>query len=167
VTSVLVPDRALCDFFEKSIAAFPRAPQHTANLIINEILRELAAAGTEATIADSKISPESLAELVKAVEAGTISKQQSKEVFAEMWASGKSAGTIISEKGLAQNADSGEIETLISGIISDPKNADAVASFRAGNERVINVLKGQVMKASKGKANPAKVDEIMRRLLSA
>jgi len=84
-----------------------------------------------------------------------------------MWASGKSAGTIISEKGLAQNADSGEIETLISGIISDPKNADAVASFRAGNERVINVLKGQVMKASKGKANPAKVDEIMRRLLSA
>lgn len=166
ITSVLIPDRPLCDYFEKSVAAFPKAPQQTANLIVNEILREIAAAGTEATIADSKISPEALAGLVEAVEAGTISKQQAKDVFAEMWASGKSAAEIIKEKGLAQSSDSGELEALISGVIADPKNADAVASFKGGNEKVINVLKGQVMKASKGKANPAKVDEIMRKLLA-
>ena len=141
-------------------------PQHTANLIVNEILREIAAAGTGATIADSRVSPEALAGLVEIVEAGTISKQQSKEVFAEMWTSGKSAADIVREKGLAQSSDAGELEALISGVVSDPKNADAVASFKSGNERVINVLKGQVMKASKGKANPAKVDEIMRRLLA-
>ena len=161
ITSVLIPDRALCDFFEKSVAAFPKAPQQTANLIVNEILREIAAAGTEATIADSKISPEALAGLVEAVEAGTISKQQAKEVFADMWNTEKSAADIIKEKGLAQSSDSGELEAMISAVIADPKNADAVASFKGGNERVINVLKGQIMKASRGK-----VDEIMRKLLA-
>lgn len=165
VTSVLVPDRALCEFFEKSVAAFPRAPHHTANLVINEILRELAAIGPEATIADSKISPEALAELVKAVENGVISKQQSKDVFAEMWASGKGADAIIAEKGLAQNSNAAELEKIVSDVVADPKNASAVASFKAGNARVINVFKGQVMKATRGKANPAKVDEILRRIL--
>ncbi len=164
VTSVFIPNIELCEYFEAALSVYEKNPQQLANFVANEILREISA-GT-ADFKNCPIPPKNLAELVKVTDEGVISKQQAKDVFAEMWATGKSAGTIISEKGLAQNSDSGELEKIVSEIVSEPKNADAVAAFKNGNERVINVLKGQVMKASKGKANPAKVDEILRKILS-
>lgn len=166
VTSVLIPDLPLCEYFEASLKVCDKNPQQTANFLINEILREIAAIGPEATIAQSKIAPDALAGLVAAVETGTISKQLAKEVFADMWATGKSADAIISEKGLAQSNDAGELESIIDTVLADSKNASLVAAIKGGNDRAINALKGQVMKASKGKANPAQVDSLLRAKLA-
>ncbi|MCD8284169.1 MAG: Asp-tRNA(Asn)/Glu-tRNA(Gln) amidotransferase subunit GatB [Opitutae bacterium] len=163
-TSVFVPNRELCEYFESALAAYDKNPSLLANLVANEVLREISS-GKHA-FDNCPIPPKNLAELVKITDEGVISKQLAKDVFAEMWASGKSAAAIVAEKGLAQNFDSGELEKIVAEIVANPKNADAVAAFKGGSERVINVLKGQVMKASKGKANPAKVDEILRRLLA-
>ncbi len=107
--------------------------------------------------------PGALNELVNLVEAGTISGKQAKEVFAEMFASGKTAAAIVKEKGIEQLSDTGAIEALCDQVIAaHPK---PVADFQAGNAASLNFLKGQVMKLSKGTANPALVGEILERKL--
>ena len=101
--------------------------------------------------------------LVAAIEAGQISGKQGKDVFAEMLASGNSPAAIIKEKGLAQVSDTGAIEALADQAIA--ANAKSVADFKAGNAAALNALVGQVMKLSKGKANPKLVSEILTRKL--
>ena len=110
------------------------------------------------------MTPENLAKLAQIIDGGEISKQIGKEVFAEMFASGKSPSDIVSEKGLKQNSDSSELESFCLDAIS--KNSKAVEQFKAGNDKAINALIGPVMKASKGKANPAMVLEIMKKLIN-
>ena len=115
-------------------------------------------------MADCPIPPRALDELVEVIESGKISGKQGKEVFAEMFATGKSAGTIVREKGLEQLSDPAAIEALCEQVIAaHPKPA---ADFRAGNRASINFLKGQVMKLSQGRANPGIVGEILERKLS-
>ena len=109
------------------------------------------------------MSPEDIAGLAEIIDGGEISKQIGKEVFAEMFATGKPPADIISEKGLRQNSDSSELESFCMEAIKG--NQKAVDQFKAGNEKAINALIGPVMKASKGKANPAMVLEIMKKLI--
>jgi len=161
VTSVLIPDRALGDFFEES-ARGAKNPQDVANWIANDLLKELAAAGIG--IADSKVSPAHIAALVALVDEGVLSVGLAREVLAEMFKTGELPGAIVERKGLRQSTDTGELEAWARAAIA--ANPAAVADFKAGKEIAINSLKGFVMKQSKGKANPRVVDQIMRRMLS-
>ena len=102
-------------------------------------------------------------ELADIVDDGTISSKQGKDVFAEMFATGKAPGIIIEEKGLKQESDAGAIEALCREVIA--ANPKSVEAYKAGKTAAINFLKGQVMKLSKGKANPNLVSEVLAKLL--
>ena len=104
-----------------------------------------------------------MASLVKIVDSGVISKQMAKEVFVEMCASGESADAIVEKRGLKQNSNSDELEKFCLDAMAG--NQKAIDQFKAGNEKAINALVGPVMKASKGKANPAMVLEILKKLI--
>lgn len=161
ITSVLVPDRALSEYFEKAISANPAKAQAIGNWITNDLLRELSDSGQ--SLEECLISPQHINGLVEQVESGAISSNIAKEVFAEMFRTGESAEAIVDRKGLKQSTDLGELERWCKDAIEE--NPGSVADFKSGNEKAINALKGKVMKASKGKANPRIVDEVMRRLL--
>jgi aspartyl-tRNA(Asn)/glutamyl-tRNA(Gln) amidotransferase subunit B len=164
ITSVLVWDSALADFFEQAVqqAGAARA-QALGNWIINDLLRELKAAGQ--TVTESKVQPGHIAALVEMIEKGELLSNAAKEVFAVMFASGEMPAVIADRQGLkAQPTDSDELEQWCREAIAG--NAKAAAEFRAGKDSAINGLKGPVMKASRGKANPKLVDETLRRLLA-
>ena len=157
---VLANDLALAGYFEEA-AKGARKPKSVANWVLNDLQSALATNGR--SIAECPVPPAALEELVNLVEAGTISGKQAREVFAEMFASGKSAGAIVKEKGIEQLSDTSAIEALCDQVIgANPKPA---ADFKAGNAASLNFLKGQVMKLSKGRANPALVGEILERKL--
>ncbi|MSU51232.1 MAG: Asp-tRNA(Asn)/Glu-tRNA(Gln) amidotransferase subunit GatB [Opitutus sp.] len=163
LTSVLVWDRALADFFEEA-ARLSGKPQAVGNWIANDLLRELGNARLE--LADSKIRPAHIAALVQLIEAGTVLTNPAKEVFIGMFATGDQPGDIAEKRGLkAAPTDSNELEQWCRDAIV--ANAKAFAEFKAGKESAINAFKGPVMKAAKGKANPKLVDETLRRLLAA
>jgi aspartyl-tRNA(Asn)/glutamyl-tRNA(Gln) amidotransferase subunit B len=159
---VLANDLELAGYFEAS-AKGARRPKSVANWILNDLQSALANAGR--SIADCPVPPAALDELVNLVEAGTISGKQAKEVFTEMFASGKTAAAIVKEKGIEQLSDADAIEALCDEVIA--ANPKPVADFRAGNTSSLNFLKGQVMKLSKGTANPAMVGEILERKLKS
>jgi len=160
LTSVLVPELALCAYFEEA-ARLGGKPQAAANWIANDLLRELGAA--QVALADSKVRPAHVAALVQLVETGVISNNSAKEVFTDMFLTGEMPGAVVARKGLQQSTDTGELEQwIVEAIAANPK---AAAEFRTGNEKALNAIKGAVMKASKGKANPTLVDEIARRQL--
>jgi aspartyl-tRNA(Asn)/glutamyl-tRNA(Gln) amidotransferase subunit B len=150
---VLVSSAALAQFYEKA-ASGSKNPKAVSNWVMSV-----------SDITGTPVRPEHVGELVAAIEAGQISGKQGKDVFAEMLASGKPPGAIIKEQGLAQVSDAGAIEALVEQAIAG--NAKSVADYKAGNEAAINFLKGQVMKLSKGKANPQLVTEILERKLKA
>jgi aspartyl-tRNA(Asn)/glutamyl-tRNA(Gln) amidotransferase subunit B len=158
ITSVLVPDQALADYFEKT-AKLGAAPQAAGNWIANDLLRELAAA--RLSLAESKVQPPHIAALVKLVESGVISNSIAKEVFLLMTKSGELPDVIVERQGLKQSTDTGELEKWVAAAIA--ANPRAVAEFKTGNEKALNAIKGAVMKASAGKANPKLVDKIARK----
>jgi aspartyl-tRNA(Asn)/glutamyl-tRNA(Gln) amidotransferase subunit B len=159
---VLSDDLALASYFEAA-AQGARRPKNVANWILNDLQNSLAQSGRG--IADCPIPPAALDELVNLIDSGKISGKQAKEVFAEMFANGKSAAAIVQEKGIEQLSDTAVIEALCDQVIAaNPKPA---ADFKAGNAASLNFLKGQVMKLSKGTANPALVGEILERKLKA
>ena len=158
---VLANDLPMAAYFEKA-AKNARKPKNVANWILNELPSALNAAGLG--IEECPISPESLDELVNTIDEGKISGKQGKEVFAEMFATGKPAGVIIEEKGMKQESDLGAIEALCDqAIAASPK---AVAEYKSGKPASINYIKGQVMKLSQGKANPVVVGEVLARKLA-
>jgi aspartyl-tRNA(Asn)/glutamyl-tRNA(Gln) amidotransferase subunit B len=162
ITSVLVADRALSDWFERAVGGAVGRAQAIGNWIVNDLLRELAASGR--TLGECLIAPGHIAGLVEAVESGAVSSTLAREVFAEMFRTGETAEAVIARKGLRQTTDTGELERWCAeAIAANPRSA---ADFRSGNEKAINAFKGAVMKASKGKANPRLVDDILRRLLA-
>jgi aspartyl-tRNA(Asn)/glutamyl-tRNA(Gln) amidotransferase subunit B len=138
------------------------APKAAANWVMGELAAALNRDGTE--IADSKIAPAQLAGLIRRVQDGTVSSKIAREVFAAMWAEPAEgedqADRIIEARGLKQISDSGEIERIIDGVLA--ANQKSVDEFRAGKEKAFNALVGQVMKATKGKANPQQVNELLR-----
>jgi aspartyl-tRNA(Asn)/glutamyl-tRNA(Gln) amidotransferase subunit B len=158
--AVLTNDLELASYFERA-AKGAKKPKNVANWILNDLQNALSAAGK--TIHDCPILPEALDELVNLIDSGKISGKQGKEVFAEMFASGTGAAAIVKEKGIEQLSDASAIEALCDQVIAgNPKPA---ADFKAGNAASLNFLKGQVMKLSKGKANPQLAGEILERKL--
>jgi aspartyl-tRNA(Asn)/glutamyl-tRNA(Gln) amidotransferase subunit B len=172
---------ALGNYFE-GIAKQAKNPKAVANWIINNLSAKLAEAneaeaeeqaalGIEladmklSSLADLKFKPEAILELVNLGEAKTISSSAAQQVFAEMFATGKAPAAIVQEKGLAQVSDTGAIEQFCDEALA--ANPKFVADYKAGKVAVLNALKGQVMKLSKGKANPALVGEILERKLKS
>jgi aspartyl-tRNA(Asn)/glutamyl-tRNA(Gln) amidotransferase subunit B len=158
--AVLVASGALAAYYEQA-ARGSKNPKAISNWLTTELLGKLAEA--KKTIDECPIRPEQLAELVSLIDSGQISGKIGKDVFAEMFASGKAASLIVKEKGLVQVSDTTSLEGFVDEAIA--RNPKSVADFRAGNEAAINFLKGQVMKLSKGKANPQLVGEILLRKL--
>jgi aspartyl-tRNA(Asn)/glutamyl-tRNA(Gln) amidotransferase subunit B len=153
----LVSERSLADYFENTVKSCGNA-RAAANWIRSELLRELEAAGLSA--ADSPILPERLGTLITLIDDGKISGKQGKDVLVEMFKTGKRAEEIIEEQGLVQLSDTGEIDSLIDEVIS--ANPGQLASYRSGKEALFGFFVGQVIKASKGKANPKIVNERLR-----
>jgi len=169
----------LGSYFE-AVARQAKTPKTVANWVINNLQARLAETNQKeaseqagmgiepadqklTTLADLKFSPTALLELVGLVEAKTISSSAAQTVFAEMFDTGKAPAVIVQEKGLAQVSDTGAIEKFCDDAIA--ANPNAVADYRNGKVAALNSLKGQVMKLSKGKANPSVVGELLERKL--
>jgi len=160
VTSVLIPDLELSNYFEEAARSGAR-PQAAANWIVNDLQRELGAA--RISLSESKVRPAHIAALVGLIESGAILGHAAKEVFAEMFANGDAPEAIVDRKGLRTNTDAGELERWCrEAIASNPKSE---ADFKAGKDSALNAFKGPVMRAAKGKADPKAVDATLRRLL--
>lgn len=153
---VLTASRALSEYFEAGVEAHGNA-KLVANWVMGEITRALNDTGT--SIENCPVSPLQLAELLRLIDNGTISGKIAKTVFDAMWQSGKTPQAIVEEQGLVQVSDSAAIETIIDGIMA--ANAGQVEEYRGGKEKVFGFFVGQVMKGSKGKANPAVVNELL------
>ena len=158
--SVLASERTLAEYFDTA-AKGAKKPKNVANWIINDLLSALTAA--EKTISNCPVSAHALDELVNLIDDGKISSKQGKEVFAEMFASGKPAAQIVKERGLEQVSDTGAIEALCKQVMD--ANPKAVGEYKAGKLGSINFLKGQVLKISQGKANPQVVNDLLAKLL--
>ncbi len=160
--SVLANDLDLARYFEAAVKG-AKKPKNVANWILNDLQNALSTAGK--AINDCPIPPEALDELVNLVDSGKISGKQGKDVFAEMFASGRGAAAIVREKGIEQLSDASLIDELCDQVIAaNPKPA---ADFKAGHVASINFLKGQVMKLSNGKANPQLAGEILEKKLKS
>ncbi|MEW6657048.1 MAG: Asp-tRNA(Asn)/Glu-tRNA(Gln) amidotransferase subunit GatB [Thermodesulfobacteriota bacterium] len=157
---VLTGDKALAEYFEACVREFPQ-PKLVSNWIMVELLRELKK--EDAGLAACPITPEALARLLALVEKGSISASQAKKVFEEMWASGKEPEAIVKEKGLEQISDTGALQSVAQAIIAaHPKE---VADYQAGKTKVMGFFVGQLMRQTKGQANPQLANEIFQRLL--
>jgi aspartyl-tRNA(Asn)/glutamyl-tRNA(Gln) amidotransferase subunit B len=143
------------------VASQSRNPKAIANWVINNLRARMTESQTG--LGDLKFSPEHLRELVTLVDSGKISSRIAQEVFADVFATGESPGAVVQRKGLVQLSDTGALEAFCEQAIA--ANAGPVADYRAGKAAALNFLKGQVMKLSKGKANPALVGEILERKL--
>lgn len=170
ITCVLCPDRELAEFFEAALVATDGkgTPKAVANLITNDLLRELSAGEQEGSLplSECKVTPAHIAELVVLTEEDVITKQIGKEVFSEMVATGKLPAEIVKEKGLeADQGDDGELEEIIRTVAADPKHGKAIAQFKDGNKKAINSLIGPIMKATEGKADPRKIQELLAKVL--
>lgn len=153
-------DVPLGDYFE-AVAKSARNPKAAANWIINNLRAKLTETSTP--LDQVKLKPQHILELTDLVDSGKISTKIAQEVFADMFATGEAPGTIVDKKGLVQVSDTGSIEKFCDEAIA--ANPKPVADFKAGKVAALNSLKGQVMKLSKGKANPALVGEILERKL--
>ncbi len=164
LTSVLIWDRPLAEFFEAAVdAAGPRKAQAVGNWIINDLLRELGQA--RISLAEAKLKPGAVAALVELVETGVVLTNAAKEIFVEMFATGEEPAAIAGRRGLkVVPTDTDELEQWCRAAIAG--NAKALAEFKAGKDSAINAFKGPVMKAAKGKADPKQVDAALRRLLA-
>ena len=157
-TGVLTSSKPLADYFEQCTALFPQ-PKTISNWMMGDLLRELKKDGRN--IVDCPVSPSALVDLLKLIESGTISGNIAKGIFEEMYQTQKSAGSIVEEKGLKQITDSSAIEKIVAEVLQ--ANPSQVEEFKGGKEKVLGFLVGQVMKASKGKANPAMVNKLLKK----
>ncbi len=157
---VLTATPDIANYFEKA-AASSKNTRLVVNWIANELLGRLNA--SSATIADSKVAPEQLGALVNLIEDGTISGKIAKEVFDDMFASGKDASAIVEDKGLKQMSDTSELEAICRAVIE--KLPKIVEDYRGGKEKAFGALVGGVMKETRGKANPALVNELLKKVL--
>ncbi len=161
--AVLTTSKAVSDYFEIMVQSLPDQPKLCANWIMGELISKLNKENIE--ISNCSVKPEQLTKLIQRIIDGTVSGKAAKAVFESM-CQGEQAGdvdTIISVKGLIQVSDQGEIERLIDTVLE--ANPQQVNDYQNGKEKAFNSLVGQVMKASKGKANPTQVNTILREKL--
>ncbi len=157
---VLTAERELADYFETCLETYNN-PKQVSNWVMGSLLGLLNTEGK--SIAQSPVSPPMLAELLKLVDGGTISGKIAKTVLEEMAKSGKKAGQIVEEKGLVQVSDTSAIEALADKVLA--ASPDEAARYKEGNKKLMGFFVGQVMKESKGRANPKMVNEILRKKL--
>jgi aspartyl-tRNA(Asn)/glutamyl-tRNA(Gln) amidotransferase subunit B len=156
----LVDNFTLADYFDASVAAGAK-PQASMNFVLGDLSRLANETGTP--VNESAVTPAALAELVALAESKTINSKIAKELLERMWAGEGSPRTIVEKEGLAQTSDTGEIERLIDEVLA--ANEKAAADYKAGKTNILGFLTGAVMKASRGKANPALVNELLRKKL--
>jgi aspartyl-tRNA(Asn)/glutamyl-tRNA(Gln) amidotransferase subunit B len=159
--TTLTASRALATYFEAVVRLVGGDPRICANWVLGELAALLNRLEVEADA--SPVGPAALAGLVKRVLDGTVSGKSGKEIFDAMAAGEGDADAIIAAKGLEQISDSGAIEALVDQVLA--ANAKLAEDYRAGREKAFNALVGQVMKASRGLANPAQANAILRRKL--
>ena len=161
---VLTGDLKLADFFEKAAAGAPKAAVKTvANLLSTEMLARLNAENKSA--AESPFAPRHLGELAALVAAGTLSSKGAKDVFAKMWETGKEPQALVTELGLSQVSDDKQImEWVKEAVAANPK---AAADVKSGKDAAVGAIVGAVMKLSRGKANPALVNKLIKEAVQA
>ena len=149
-------DKDTSDYFEKVVAA-GADPKASVNWIMGEFASQLSNAGIE--IAKAPVTPENLAKLLALIAKGTISGKIAKKVFAEMWKDGADPEEIVKAQGLVQISDTGALKELVVKVIAN--NPKAVEDFKAGKKKAVGALVGQIMKETKGKANPKVINELL------
>ena len=157
---ILVAEKETADYFETAAAG--RDAKLAANWVTSDLFGRLNKSGI--AISDSPVSANAMGGLLDLIADGTISGRIAKDVFDDMFESGKDAAAIVEEKGLKQISDSGELEAIIDSVIQ--RGTKQVEQFREGNEKVLGWFVGQVMKETQGKANPQTVNELLRRKLA-
>ena len=160
--SMMTQGKAFGAFFEAAAKACGQ-PKLVANWLMGEVSRRLNA--DEKDIAHSPVSAATLAALVGRIADGTVSNNGARQVFDQLWTEGGQVDAIIEAKGLKQMSDSGELERILDEVLA--ANAKSVEEFRAGKDKAFNALVGQAMKATKGKANPSQVNELLKKKLTA
>ncbi|MFY9886535.1 MAG: Asp-tRNA(Asn)/Glu-tRNA(Gln) amidotransferase subunit GatB [Candidatus Cybelea sp.] len=158
----LIDNFALGSYFDRVVAC-SRNPQQSSNFVLGDLSRLANETGVPA--AESKVSPEDLAELIALVETKRVNSKIAKELLARMWDGAGSPAAIVEREGLAQTSDPAAIEQFVNDVLA--AHPDVAADYRAGKSNVIGFLVGQVMKASRGKADPALVNELVRAKLSS
>jgi len=159
---VLTVSKGIADYFEACVKLFNQ-PKTISNWVMGELTRELNLSGID--IMASPVTPERLVALLQLVEKGTVSLKVAREIFPELYSSGKQPEQIVQEKGLTQVSDEGALDKIIDEVLT--KNPAQVAQFKEGKQQVLGFLVGQVMKASGGKANPGKVNELLKKKFSS
>jgi aspartyl-tRNA(Asn)/glutamyl-tRNA(Gln) amidotransferase subunit B len=157
---VLSASREIAEYFEACVAVYPQA-KAVSNWVMGDVLRALKDDNRE--ISECPVTPALLADMLELIEKGTISGKIAKTVFDEMYKTGKEPAKIVEEKGLVQVTDTGAIEKIIDEVLA--AESGQVEAYRSGKEKLFGFFVGQVMKASKGKANPALVNEILLKKL--
>lgn len=155
-------DKATADYFEAAVDA-GADPKACVNWLMGEFASQLSTDGIE--IAKAPVSAENLAALLKLISKGTISGKIAKKVFATMWKEGGKAEDIVKAQGLVQISDTAELSKLVDEVVG--KNPKAVEDFKAGKKKAVGALVGQIMKATKGKANPRVINELLNKKLQS
>ncbi len=158
--TTLTQSKAMAAYFEAAAQASGQ-PKLASNWIMGELSRRINA--EDLAIEQVPVAAPKLGSLIARIADGTISNNAARQVFDELWSAGGEVDAVIEAKGLKQMNDIGALEKIVDDVIA--ANADNVAQFKAGKDKAFNALVGQVMKASKGKANPAQVNELLRRRL--
>ena len=158
----MTSDRELADYFEDCVSGFRDAKQ-VSNWIMGSLMGLLNAQGK--TIDASPISAQHLAQLLDLIDKGTISGKIAKTVFDEMAHTGKPPDSIVAEKGLVQITDTGIIEAAVSDVIAS--HPDEVEAYRSGKTKLLGFFVGQIMRATRGKANPKLVNALLKKMLGA
>ena len=159
-SAFLTSEKSYADFFEKCLS-FHNNAKGISNLIMTELMRHVN--DKQCGIDEAGISAENLAEIVKLLDSGTISGNISKKLFEEVLASGEKPSAIVEKKGMAQNSDEGALEAIVQKVID--ANPDEVERFRGGDKKLQGFFMGQIMRESKGKANPGVVSQLLNKLI--
>jgi aspartyl-tRNA(Asn)/glutamyl-tRNA(Gln) amidotransferase subunit B len=161
--SMMTQSLAFARYYEAARDA-SKAPKLVANWLMGEVSKRLNSEDKE--IGDAPVAPSALAALIARIQDGTVSNNAAKQVFDALWSGeGSSVDAVIEAKGLKQMNDLGALEKIVDEVIA--ANAKSVDEFKAGKEKAFNALVGQVMKASKGKANPAQAGDLLKARLSS
>jgi aspartyl-tRNA(Asn)/glutamyl-tRNA(Gln) amidotransferase subunit B len=161
---LLTSSKSMAEYFEACLDnnTNPKWAKAVSNWLLGEFVRLLNLSGSDIT--EAKVKPPQLVELLKMMEKATLSGTSAKEVFQEMFNTGKSASQVVVQKGLTQISDSTEIDGIITQVLTS--NASAVADFKAGKAQALTFLLGQVMRSSRGRANPQVVRELLQKRLA-
>jgi aspartyl-tRNA(Asn)/glutamyl-tRNA(Gln) amidotransferase subunit B len=160
---VLAKDRAVADYFEHIVDGNPGRAKAASNWVTTELFRLMSGASQDIGAVAERVKPEQLGELIQLVDSKTINISTAKSVFEEMFTTGQGAKTIVEAKGLEQISDTSALEKDVVDVLN--ANAPQVQAYLAGQDKLLQFFVGQVMKATKGKANPQMVQGLMKAAL--